>query len=152
MGNYPNPNPFHLMKKCTKCGETKPLDQYKIVSNRRVPMQYCLTCYTENRRRYKQTGDYCSRNEGLKRAYGIDSAEYDALLEKQGGCCAICKSSDPKSPKRVNHWYVDHCHTTGKVRGLLCNACNRALGNFQDDVEILQNAIHYLNQNGPLNS
>lgn len=61
---------------------------------------------------------------------------YEALLEQQGGQCAICR----EKPGR----YVDHNHTTGKIRGLLCNACNRGLGLLGDETKRLERAIEYL--------
>lgn len=72
--------------------------------------------------------------------YGITLEEYDVLLSSQNGVCAICKRSEP-SKKRLA---IDHCHATGDVRGLLCQNCNRALGLFQDNADLLRIAIDYL--------
>jgi len=72
--------------------------------------------------------------------------DYSRMLEEQNGRCAICLSDDPKSPDRVNHWYIDHCHTTGVVRGLLCNSCNRGVGLLGDDIANLERAILYLSK------
>ncbi len=65
--------------------------------------------------------------------------EYEAMLEAQGGVCAICKQKPKASPLAV-----DHIHGTDEVRGLLCNLCNPALGLFKDDPERLEAAIKYL--------
>jgi hypothetical protein len=78
------------------------------------------------------------RTAQLKRRYGISPAEYDALLAKQGGACAICR----KRPK--GRLCVDHCHVTGMIRGLLCNECNGALGYLKDDQASLVAALAYL--------
>lgn len=136
------------MKECEKCRVTKSLDQFKLVSPKRVPMRFCLECYTKHRRESK-SGEkpYDKRTCHLDRVYGISKEDYDRMLKEQNNRCAICLSDDPKSPKRVNHWYIDHCHNTGKVRGLLCNACNRAIGNLGDDISNLQRAIEYLQRN-----
>ncbi len=133
------------MKQCQKCLQDKPLTEFKLVSPRKVPMRFCLSCYTENRK-LSRSGEkpFDERNAHLERVYGITSEEYRDILNRQGGRCAICLGDDPKSPARVKHWYVDHCHSSGKVRGLLCNACNRALGNFGDSIENLERAILYL--------
>lgn len=77
------------------------------------------------------------RNRNLKDLYGITREEHDEMFDKQKGCCAICNK-----PNMVLS--VDHNHTTGKVRGLLCNKCNFALGNANDNPDILLKAIEYL--------
>src|SRR6266567_8999063 len=74
----------------------------------------------------------------LKRRYGMTTGDYDALLARQGGVCAICKK---KSKRRL---VVDHCHLLNKVRGLLCHKCNLGLGMFDDDTDRLRAAIAYL--------
>ncbi len=73
-----------------------------------------------------------SRREArLRRNYGIDLAHYESLLAEQGGVCAVCGNPPTKRNTRA-HWdgklCVDHCHSTGKIRGLLCNDCNLAVG------------------------
>ena len=78
----------------------------------------------------------------MQKSYGIGIKEYDEILNGQNGVCAICSSPPPNNyKKRLN---VDHCHTTGKIRGLLCDACNRALGLFKDNQDIMNKAISYL--------
>jgi Recombination endonuclease VII len=74
----------------------------------------------------------------LRRRYGMSPAEYAALLAKQGGACAICRK---RSKGRL---CVDHCHVTGTVRGLLCHACNLALGSLKEDQASLVAALAYL--------
>jgi len=81
----------------------------------------------------------------IKSAYGITADEYNYLFIKQEGKCAICKQHQGTLPKRLS---VDHCHETGKIRGLLCNKCNVSLGNFNDDISLLKEAIKYLVFNG----
>jgi len=70
--------------------------------------------------------------------YGITKDDYLRMVEEQGGVCAIC--GKPDSIRLA----VDHCHTTGIVRGLLCSGCNTSLGKFNDDIEVLRKAIEYL--------
>ena len=89
-----------------------------------------------------------SREWRLKNYYNMSSKDYDRLLDRQGGVCAICKGTCTEKSRLV----VDHDHTTGKVRGLLCNPCNRAIGQLQDDQKRLQSAIAYLRRNDPRNS
>lgn len=74
--------------------------------------------------------------------FDLSRKQYDDILEAQGGGCAICGSEDPKG--RGEHFTVDHCHDTGKVRGLLCNDCNLCIGKLGDSAELLQRAVDYL--------
>ena len=83
------------------------------------------------------------RNGKLKKAYGITLDEFCALLERQGGCCAICGA---KSPGGHGRYHVDHRHETGKIRGLLCHPCNVGLGHFKDDPQLLLKAVAYLKE------
>jgi recombination endonuclease VII len=82
----------------------------------------------------------CERNRTHYhvRQYGISAAEYDALLKKQNGACAICRR---RSREKL---CVDHCHLTGMIRGLLCNRCNLGLGMWKDDQASLIAAVAYL--------
>lgn len=80
------------------------------------------------------------RERGLKSNYNLDLSSYNSLLESQQGKCAICKKGSDK------HLFVDHCHKTGKIRGLLCQHCNTLLGMAFDDVDILLGAVAYLNK------
>lgn len=77
-----------------------------------------------------------------KRMYGISYADFLALAERQRWCCAICG----RSVKGNKNAHLDHNHETGKVRAILCRACNTALGMFQDSTIVLLNAIEYLDE------
>jgi hypothetical protein len=83
----------------------------------------------------------------LKKTFGLSVEQFNAMLTKQNGVCAICEKPErAKSNARVEirRLAVDHCHTTGKVRALLCSACNTALGGFKDDPELLRKAAAYI--------
>ena len=101
----------------------------------------------DNRERYHKNreGVYAAQ---IHKKYGITLDDYDRMLAEQNGVCKIC-SQECDHPQRVNSrtLSIDHCHTTGKVRGLLCNKCNSLLGWARDDISILQKAIEYLNVN-----
>ena len=84
----------------------------------------------------------------LKRKYGITPQQYDAMHSAQGGCCAICKGAEPGG--RTKRFHVDHCHQTGKVRQLLCNACNHLLGCARDRSDVLRAAADYLTRHQEL--
>lgn len=76
--------------------------------------------------------------------YGLTEEAYQAMLEQQDQSCAICR--EPNNLDR--RMYVDHCHATGKVRGLLCQKCNAAIGMLKDSPTLLQRAMDYLRSNG----
>lgn len=77
--------------------------------------------------------------------YGVTLEQHDEVLNSQNGQCAICKSKTPNR-RGSKRFHVDHCHATGKFRGLLCSRCNMAIGLLKDDVCFLQNAIEYLSK------
>ncbi len=82
------------------------------------------------------------RNAEMKYRYGITRKEHDTLHREQKGCCKICGVHENDS----STLHIDHCHSTGKVRGLLCRRCNMGLGHFKDSVSNLMNAIKYLKE------
>lgn len=67
----------------------------------------------------------------LKKLYGLTVEQYDAMLASQGGACKVCGSDGESKDKRRKYLSVDHCHNTGKIRGLLCMKCNADLGTFE---------------------
>ena len=93
----------------------------------------------KSQERYRANPDLykrINRKSELKRFYGLTPEQYNAIISRQGGACAICEKE-----KELN---VDHIHGTRNVRGLLCRGCNCGLGNFGDSVELMQRAIVYL--------
>lgn len=80
-----------------------------------------------------------------ERKFGISHAEYAELHQKQGGVCAICKKPETATRNgKVKSLAVDHCHTTGRIRGLLCADCNTGIGKLKEDENIFLAAIQYL--------
>lgn len=147
-------------KLCRKCGETKALDDFyadrKSATGKSSHCKSCLKAkakrwYQENpdrvaeqaSRRIERGGN---RESAIKRKYGLRQADYLDMLKSQGGACAICGTGDPGRGNK--HFVIDHCHETGKVRGLLCNNCNRVLGLFGDSTETIRSAIEYLKLHG----
>jgi hypothetical protein len=84
-----------------------------------------------------------THRSALRRKYGIQIEQYDAMLADQGGRCAICRSVDTGSPTR-RYFSVDHDHVTGVVRGLLCISCNTGIGGLRDDPRLVIAALRYL--------
>lgn len=86
------------------------------------------------------------REHALKSHYGLTVAEFDAMLATQDGGCAICGAISGRGNGSGLVLHVDHDHTTGAVRGLLCANCNKALGCFRDDPKLMIKAADYLNR------
>jgi hypothetical protein len=92
-------------------------------------------------RKWRKHNPLATKSADLKKNYGIDINDYHDLLDKQGGVCGICGATENNDYK---YFSVDHCHETGRVRGLLCDSCNRGLGFFRDSVKNLDAAKQYL--------
>ena len=134
-------------RKCRTCGVEKNLlaDFYLSRKDPTLASSYSYECKICARNRVSKNyhkNPKVSRNNDLKRLYGISIDDYNKLLTEQNNCCAICGTSEPGG--KHDAFNVDHCHDTGKVRGLLCKSCNIALGEFKDDVDTLQKAVVYL--------
>lgn len=140
-------------KVCSTCKQEKSLLDFYKASKSKDGLSYrCKGCdllarskwQENNRERSKES----QRRRNLKHRYGIDYSEYEDLLKKQKHKCAICNigENDSSYSKYTRPSFcVDHCHATKKVRGLLCNNCNRGIGLLKENVNTLQEAIRYLN-------
>lgn len=87
---------------------------------------------------------FLSRRSALLRKYGLSLEKYDSMLVSQAGVCAICCAPPTPENCKCGLLVVDHCHRTGKVRGLLCNNCNSGLGFFKENTQALLHARHYV--------
>lgn len=118
-------------KPCSRCKVVKPLADFQFdkTTSDRIKAA-CREC---------TNGDY--RAWFIKSRYGISLEEYATMLEQQGGVCAICGTDETFDGKSFP---VDHDHTTGKVRGILCGSCNLGIGQLGDDPDRLIAAAEYL--------
>lgn len=147
------------MKVCPKCGELKPSTEFSKESSAKDGLQSrCKLCVNkankvwrqQNRSKHiegssswrKRNPEY-ARNKNLISRYGITVNDYNLMLKTQNGQCAICGITECPTNKSFS---VDHCHITGKVRGLLCSTCNRALGLLKDNKIVLKAALDYLDR------
>ncbi|MEU6591635.1 endonuclease VII domain-containing protein [Streptomyces sp. NPDC046881] len=113
-------------KLCRSCGQVKPHSEW----HRNATASDGLST------RCKACRAALGREDHLRRTYGITRAERDRLVTSQGGVCCICLAAPPA--------HVDHCHETGRVRGVLCFSCNAALGQFKDQPEVIRRAAAYV--------
>ena len=117
---------------CTACNKTLSLSFFAV--NRSAPdgrRSKCRACVAIWNRRYL-----------LERRFGLTPEDYDAMLSSQGGRCALCRADKPGG--RWDRFHVDHCHETGRVRGLLCYFCNCALGTLGDSPEAIARVLAYV--------
>jgi hypothetical protein len=150
-------------KRCSKCKTVKPSSQfYKQKTKKSGLASHCIECQKKwisanrekiNARQRKYSAIWYHENkpnkpkkpleqrrQSILKKYGLTVVEYDEMLRKQNGVCAICggTNSDGKG------LFIDHDHKTGRIRGLLCNDCNLGIGRLKDSVGILTKAIGYL--------
>ena len=124
-------------QRCDTCKSHKPLQQFRFSRTEPLRGGYSRTCLDCIRRR--------QRDRQLQRLYGITAKDYDRLLAKQRGGCAICRRPCTSGRRLA----VDHDHQTGKVRGLLCGKCNVAVGLMADDISRFVAAARYLHEASP---
>ena len=151
-------------KRCSKCGTIKSLDSYYTYKGRgKSNSSICKECQKKTRKEWYAKNKVDALNKQklyeatpkarlaslkaqVNRHYGISLEDVSIMMDKQRGCCAVCKDSlvYPDSWRRYD---IDHSHKTGKVRGLLCSNCNKGIGLLADSIEILSCAIDYLKGN-----
>lgn len=126
---------------CKSCGET---DRDKFYVNKKgyKSVSTCRECHKKKCMERWHATPEIDRQASRAYKYGITPEQFKEMYKQQDGKCKIC--NEVPSTKRGLH--VDHCHDTGKVRGLLCHGCNVALGSFKEDVKLLEKAIEYLKE------
>lgn len=162
------------MKTCVACKEAKSFDHFSKSSKGDGYQSRCKPCFkqyhhnwylknkdseagkkrawaqlnrqicTQRVKNWQKKNPNSVKNYALKTEYGITLEFYNALLAKQGNKCAICSKTQVELKRKLA---VDHCHETGKIRGLLCDTCNRGIGYLKDSISVLETAIAYLRGN-----
>jgi hypothetical protein len=153
------------LRACATCQVTKPEDDFRLRKSHATGQHYrgkvCRECHQRKGLAWRKANpdrvrlynaaakaknpEYHRRNvleNYYRRKFGITIAGRDAMLAAQGGVCAICGTDAP----RGKGWCVDHCHTTNRIRAILCQPCNLVLGHATESVDILRSAIKYLEQ------
>jgi len=141
--------------KCKACFEKKDASCFYFDLESKSSWNRCQTCITENKKviikKYPKRQQTKENNykymiaKHMEKTYGITIDIYNSMVEKQNGKCVICNGNEVyKSKGKVHNLSVDHCHKTGKIRELLCRACNQVLGIFKENIERFENAIIYL--------
>jgi hypothetical protein len=154
-------------KECSICKESFPLSNFYKAAKTPDKLQYnCIPCtkstvkrsYEANRQRVIDKSARWRKNNPervqeigyearLKKNFGMTLEGYNQILQSQNGKCLICGSSGRGGRSKRFQLFVDHCHKTGKVRGLLCMKCNSAIGYFDEDIARMKSAISYIERN-----
>lgn len=150
------------MKYCPKCKISKSFTEFYKDSHTNNGLRcYCINCSKMNNKEHptnnlkrrltkqawrKKNPDKAKkeRKQTRLRKYGLSIPEYEKLLEIQNNSCAVCNRTETEFKKGLS---IDHCHATGKVRGLLCTNCNTAIGALKENPEMFKKALQYLENN-----
>ena len=153
---------FPITKLCTKCPCVKPLNEFpkRHGKGRSGYRSECLECYraynrdrhrakresgwspkapSKPKKQYPYTKSPKDRRKDTLARHGLSLEDFENLQQYQGGKCGVCKESP-----LGKHLFVDHCHKSGAVRGLLCQKCNSGIGFLNDSVDLLLSAVEYL--------
>lgn len=138
-----------LSKICNKCYIEKDITNFYFRTDTNKYRNTCNDCrnkynlelYHKNEKQ-KENHRKASWKHQIKKNYGITPEEYYDMLDEQEGRCKMCNTHIDDLP--IHNLYVDHCYTTGRIRGLLCNSCNTGLGMFRDRQDLLLKAKEYL--------
>ena len=137
------------MKFCRKCETNLSLDFFGSDKSRKSGKSiYCLKCRADLAREKRNKRPHVDRNYRRLIKYNLSPDQYQEILKSQGGVCSICKTDTPGAGHP--ELYVDHNHSTGQVRGLLCRDCNLLLGYAKDNPENLRRSILYLERWKPV--
>jgi len=134
------------VKICTKCNIEKDCNEFSILKSKKGMFRHsickkCKSIYRSIKRKENPLKEaYRKRVQKLRNKYGLEIKDYDKMFDDQNGNCKICNNSLIKP-------HIDHCHSTNKIKGILCGNCNIGLGMFKDNPEYLENAIKYLKEN-----
>ena len=127
-----------------KCKVHDPLDRTKSGYCRQCALLRSSEWRKKNRNYIRSKYPERNRKQNLKK-YNITVEDFNEMLIAQNNNCKLClQPSNYTLNDKKRNLDIDHCHKTGKIRGLLCTSCNRALGLFKDDIEVLKRAIEYL--------
>jgi hypothetical protein len=137
---------------CIKCNIEKTKDSFPIRKSNGIHRNECKTCNSEFAKKYRKSNSIKIREKRLISTYGITDEQ---LIKFESiNNCEICNIDIRGKWEKIGRYgkqllskrVLDHNHKTGEYRGALCKVCNKALGSFKDDIDVLRKAIEYLNR------
>lgn len=136
------------MKVCSKCQEAKPLAAFSAYAQSRDGRYpSCKACQAKARKLHYQQNTLVHLQHQRQINYGMTLEQYQALYQQQGGLCASCGHPETRTYKgKVRNLAVDHCHSSGSARGLLCHDCNTALGLLREDPARITALLRYVHE------
>lgn len=142
-----------MQRECNKCKAQKDVSEFYLKAPSRRDkyspkdkcfyFSHCKEYIKAKQLLYRKNNPEKSKGIDLYQSFGIRFEDYKKMYDDQKGCCGICERHSTEFRRSLA---VDHCHDTGKIRGLLCDACNVTVGKTKDNVKWLQNCISYLNK------
>lgn len=138
-----------------RINRTKPYSKQNVMWQPRK-LDVSVTCRetaAEYARAYRAANPEIYKRQALSKAFGVTLEWYREQLEKQGGCCILCRLPETATHRKTGlprDLAVDHCHASGNIRALLCSKCNTGLGSFRDDPALLRAAAEYLEHHAKL--
>ena len=146
----------HKTKRCNGCKEILPVEKFsKRLNGHQHLCKPCQSVYQKNyvRRKDPAARAKANRKWRLGRYFGITPEQYDQMLHEQNGVCAVCSQEEKvvnRKTGKQSPLSVDHCHSTGKIRSLLCNRCNVTLGRVSDDPTLLRRLANYVERHSAI--
>lgn len=139
------------VKTCTKCKIEKSSDEFykrsEVSKDGKKLYKYlqpsCKKCWKAKIQHKRDTIPGFQKNVDLKHNFGITLDDYNEMLKKQDYKCEVCLRHESEFKRKLS---VDHNHTTGKIRGLLCSLCNTALGKLKEDKEVINRLLNYIDK------
>ena len=136
-----------MEKTCSTCAGVYPVEDFP--KDKAYPdgrKRQCKHCRNASRREWRRSNPAKhakeSRRWNLRVNYGLEPEDYEEILKSQDHRCAVCLKHETEVPRQ--RLYVDHCHDSGEVRGLLCSHCNAGIGNLMDSPALLREALRYV--------
>lgn len=131
------------MRQCKSCGKLKAMNYYHV--KKELHRVVCIACANLKAKLYRDANKDKFKERDLRRNFGISMAEYNLLLRKQNYVCAICLKPEVTTRNgKLKKLAVDHRHSDGTIRGLLCAKCNMAIGLLNENTEVLNTIRKYL--------
>ena len=133
------------MKVCSKCKETLDLSEFGVDRRYNKPRSYCKQCCRDKEKEYRKKYPEKIRASNIKQAYNVSlDRAYELMSVENCQSCGVVLTKATQHVRCNTDRCIDHCHTSGEVRGVLCSGCNLALGHLSDSLDKIKGLERYL--------